>query len=358
MKSKTFFLALILGSAAACHKSNGSSNPNVFFQELDLVADAQGGNIPGIDAKLVNPWGIAVNPAAGIIWVADNHGGATSVFDSTGKTFLGPITVPPVGGTGTGSPTGVVFNGSSDFVIPNKSAAKFIFVSEDGTISAWVPGDNTTTVVANQSASGAVYKGCAIANQAGNNYLFAANFHAGVVDVFDKSFQLVPARSLKDPSLPAGFAPFNVANINGFLYVTYAKQEGPDNEDDEPGMGNGYVDVFSPDGTLLKNFAAKGALNSPWGIAQVPDGFGNPLPRHSILVGNFGDGRINVFDSTGVYQGALQSKGKPIVIPGLWALDFPANEFSKFDPTKLYFTAGPMDEQHGVFGYLKNFPNQ
>jgi len=357
MKRNFFFLTLILGSAVACHKSyNGPAAPTVFFQEVDLVADAQGTHASQVDVKMMNPWGIAVNPAAGIIWVADNHGGATSVFDSTGKTFLGPITIPPAGGAGTGSPTGVVFNGSSDFVIPNKSAAKFIFVSEDGTISAWIPGDNTTTIVADQSASGAVYKGCAIASQAGNNYLFAANFHAGVVDVFDRSFQLVPGRSLVDPSLPAGFAPFNVANINGFLYVTYAKQEAPDNEDDEPGMGNGYVDVFSPDGTLLKNFAAKGSLNSPWGITQVPDG--SFLPRHSILIGNFGDGKINVYDSTGVYQGALQGKGQPIVIPGLWALDFPANEFSKFDPAKLYFTAGPMDEQHGVFGYLKNVPNQ
>lgn len=356
MKSKIVSVALILAGAAACHKSyNGPSAPTTVFQEVDLVADAQGANAKQVDAKLMNPWGIAVNTAAGIIWTADNHGGATSVFDSTGKTLLGPITIPAQGGNGTGSPTGVVFNASSDFVIPGKSSAKFIFVSEDGTVSAWVQGDNSSTIVSDQSGSGAIYKGCAIGNQAGNNFLFAANFHSGVVDVFDKTFTLVPGRSLKDPSLPAGFAPFNVANINGFLYVTYAKRKAPDNTDDEAGVGNGYVDVFSPDGTLLKNFAAQGSLNSPWGITQVPDG--SFLPRHSILVGNFGDGHINVYDSTGVYQGALQSQGKPLTVPGLWALDFPFNEFSKFDPNKLYFTAGPDDENHGVFGYLTPMSN-
>ncbi|HEX4849164.1 MAG TPA: TIGR03118 family protein, partial [Puia sp.] len=137
----------------------------------------------------------------------------------------------------------------------------------------------------------------------------------------------------------------------GKLYVCYAKIKGPDDTDDQPGAGNGYVDVYDANGNLLKRFISQGQLNSPWGIAQAPAGFG--VPFHAIVVGNFGDGRINVYDSTGTYVAQLQNNGNTVVIPGLWALDFPSNEVLNADPNKLYFTAGPTDENHGVFGYLK-----
>jgi uncharacterized protein (TIGR03118 family) len=266
--------------------------------------------------------------------------------------LIAPVPIPTVGAATGGSPTGVVFNSTADFTIPRETApTKFIFVNEDGTIAAWALDAPSAKKVADLSTGNRVYKGCAIAADGAANYLYAANFKGGTIDVFDKAFNLVTGRAFTDPSIPAGFGPFNIANIGGKLYVTYAKLQGPDNEDDQAGAGNGYVDIFTPDGKLVKNFASQGALNSPWGIAQVPDGFG--IERHSILIGNFGDGWINVYDSTGVYKGAVQKDGQPIVIAGLWALDFPVNEYPQADPAKLYFTAGPGGEQHALFGYLK-----
>jgi uncharacterized protein (TIGR03118 family) len=233
----------------------------------------------------------------------------------------------------------------------SQKVAKFIFVNEDGTVSAWGGGDSTITV-ADRSASNTVYKGLALANDGTANFLYAADFRGGKIDVYDKTFSLVTTKPFSDPDIPAGFGPFNVQNIGGKLYVTYAKLEGPENEDDQAGPGNGYVDVFNPDGTLVKRFASQGVLNSPWGIAQAPAGSGFPL--HALLIGNFGDGRINLFDSTGALIGPLQSNGQPVVIEGLWALDFPYNEApAASDPKRLYFTAGPVNETHGWFGFLK-----
>jgi len=306
-----------------------------------------------VDPSLLNPWGLAINPSAGIVWLGANHSGATNVYDYDGNTVLQPIPIPSAGTLNGGSPTGVVFNSTTDFVIPSAhTAAKFIFVNEDGTISAWAPGPSAASAitVADQSGADAVYKGCAIANDGGSNFLYAANFKGGKIDVFDNSFALTTGRNFTDPAIPAGFGPFNIVPINGQLYVSYAKLKGPDNEDDQAGAGNGYIDVYSPDGKLVRNFASNGVLNSPWGIAQVPNGFG--LPFHSIVVGNFGDGWINVFDSTGAYLGPMKNNGNPIVINGLWALDFPINEDRNADPAKLFFTAGPGEEAHGLFGFL------
>lgn len=361
MKRKTLLLVFIIGGVA-CSKNNnnyGSGGnggtpvtPGANFAQTNIVSDVAGNGASVIDPTLQNAWGIAINPAQGIIWIASNHGGVADIYDETGKTLLAPVPVPTAGAATGGSPTGVVFNSTSDFTIPGETApTKFIFVNEDGTISAWALGAASAKKVADLSTLNRVYKGCAIAADGAANYLYAANFKGGSIDVFDRSFQLVSGRDFKDPSIPAGFGPFNITNIGGKLYVTYAKLQGPDNEDDQAGPGNGYVDIFTPDGRLVKNFASNGPLNSPWGIAQVPDGFG--VERHSILIGNFGDGWINVYDSTGVYKGALQKNGQPVVIGGLWALDFPVNEFPQADPGKLYFTAGPDGEQHGVFGYLK-----
>ncbi|MBS1661019.1 MAG: TIGR03118 family protein [Bacteroidetes bacterium] len=362
MKRHAFFLVLILGGAVACKKNNNNDynyppagpGPIVIdgnFKQTNLVGDVAAVNPAFVDASMVNPWGLALNSSAHIIWIASNHGGVTDVYDSTGKTLLGPIPIPSMGNAKGGTPTGALFNTTTDFAVPGSAAAtKFIFVNEDGTVSAWALGAQSATTVADQSASGAVYKGCAIAVDGGANFLYVANFKGGKVDVFDKNFQLTTGRDFKDASIPAGFAPFNVVNIGGLLYVAYAKQEGPENEDDQAGAGNGYVDIFTPDGKLMKNFTSKGPLNSPWGITKAPAGSG--LAEGSILIGNFGDGWINVFDPSGTYKGALQSNGQPVVVPGLWAIDFLFNEDSKFDPAKLYFTAGP-NEAHGIFGYLK-----
>jgi uncharacterized protein (TIGR03118 family) len=361
MKTYVFFLALVM-VGAACHKNNNMTATALVpgnFQQTNLVANTGTFSTLRFDQTLLNAWGIAVNPA-GIVWISANHAGATNIYDSMGNTLFGPVAIASQGTHFGGSPTGVVFNGTSDFLIPgSQKLAKFIFANEDGTISAWAGGDSTVTV-GNRSSSNAVYKGITIGNDGTNNFLYVANFKGGKIDVYDKSFNYVADKPLANPSnffndpyqnIPPGFGPFNIANIGGKIYVTYAKLKAPDNMDDMAGAGNGYVDVFNADGTLAQRFAAQGALNSPWGIAQAPAGFG--LPLHSILIGNFGDGRINVYDSMGVFKGQLQNNGTPVTIDGLWALDFPFNEDPKSDPNKLYFTAGPLHENQGLFGYLR-----
>lgn len=352
MKTKVVLFAVII-AGAGCHKNNTPTPPPLIpgnYVQTNLVADTAGYGAARVDPTLLNAWGIAVNPG-GIVWISANHAGATNVYDSTGKTLLGPVAIPSQGVHFGGSPSGVVFNSSTDFIIPGlQKAAKFIFANEDGTISAWGGGDSTVTV-ADRSTSNAVYKGIALANDGTGNFLYAANFKGGKIDVFDKSFTYVTSKPFSDPGIPAGFGPFNIANIGGQLYVTYAKLKAPDNMDDQAGAGNGFVDIFDLNGALVKRFASQGGLNSPWGLAQAPAGFG--LPLHSIVIGNFGDGRINVYDSTGIFKGVLQNNGQPLAIDGLWALDFPFNENPKSDPNKLYFTAGPMEENHGLFGYLR-----
>jgi uncharacterized protein (TIGR03118 family) len=356
MNKKLFLIALVIGGVS-CHKNNnnGPTAPvlNANFAQTNLVSDTPSYGAAVIDPTLLNAWGLAVNPSAAIIWISANHSASSTVYDSTGKTLFPPVDIISMRKNHGGSPTGVAFNPTGDFNIPGESApAKFAFVNEDGTISAWPLGAPATNTVADKSSLNAVYKGCAFGAQNGNTYFYAANFKGNSIDVFDKNWQDVSAFSFKDPSIPAGYGPFNIVNIAGMLYVSYAKLKAPDNQDDDSGPGNGYVDIYTTDGKLVKKFAAAGALNSPWGIAQAPAGSG--LPLHAILVGNFGDGRINVFDSTGTYLGPLQGNGQPIVIEGLWALDFPFNENPAFGPGKLYFTAGPKGEQHGLFGFLKN----
>ena len=357
MNKKTLLLALVL-AGVACHKNNNNNGPttqtlNANFVQTNLVSDTTSYGAANIDASLLNGWGIAVNPSAAIIWVSANHSGSSDVYDSTGKTLFGPVDIISMKMNHGGSPSGVAFNPTNDFTIPGESAAdKFVFVNEDGTISGWPLGAPATNTVVDKSSFNAVYKGCAFGVQGGNTYFYAANFRENSIDVFDKNWQDVSSFAFRDAAIPAGFGPFNIANIGGMLYVTYAKLKGPDNEDDDPAPGNGYLDIYSTDGKLVKKFASGGTLNSPWGMAQAPALSG--LPLHAILVGNFGDGRINVYDSTGVFLGPLQGNGQPIVIDGLWALDFPINENPAFGPQKLYFTAGPKDEQHGLFGYLKN----
>jgi len=203
--------------------------------------------------------------------------------------------------------------------------------------------------VADHSELGAVYKGLAMATDGNADFLYAANFKGKKIDVLNGEFQYITTKPFTDPNMPDGFGPFNIQNIGGMLYVTYAKLKGPDNEDDDAAPGNGYVDIFKPDGTLVKRFASQGPLNSPWGITHAPAGFAGDT--ETILVGNFGDGRINVFDLSGNYKGQLASNGKALGIEGLWALDFLKANATAADP--LYFTAGPGGEKHGIFGSLK-----
>jgi uncharacterized protein (TIGR03118 family) len=281
-------------------------------------------------------------------------------------TIVNEFTVPGAGGA-QGNPTGLVFNGGTGFVVNNgvgsPAAARFIFSSEDGTLSAF-KGAPIVTVVPNAQAPahGAIYKGLAIDSATAGHFLYATDFHNAKVDIFDSSFHAVTIPgAFTDPNLPAGFAPFGIQNINGTIYVTYALQD-EDQEDDVAGPGNGYVDAYDTSGNLIRRVASAGELNSPWGLALAPENFG----RFSgdLLIGNFGDGRIHAFDPSQLTEigefeavGLMHSaSGKPVQIDGLWALQFGHGASANGSMNTLFFTAGPDHEDHGLFGSLVNVP--
>jgi uncharacterized protein (TIGR03118 family) len=356
-----FSCILILLIIAGCSEKNPVTSPSLQnsnlgslakhgvetnFNQVNLVSNV---SLKGarMDPNLGNAWGITATPT-GIFWISANHTGLSTIYDSAGNQKINPVTIPTSGNLPGGAPSGVVFNFTSVFKLPGGSASRFIFVGEDGIVSAWGPSAGTTAkVVADQSAQSAVYKGVDIAQNGGSYFLYAANFKQSKVDVFDENFALVNNMSFSDPNIPDGFAPFNIKNINGMLFITYALHKAPDNMDDQKGPGNGFVDIFNPDGSLVMRFASHGALNSPWGIAE---GFADKL-SNTILIGNFGDGRINIFSKSGEFLGQLKDKKeKPVTIDGLWGL-FTSNTISAIG-NKIYFTAGPNEENNGLFGYL------
>ena len=352
---------LVGASLAARAAGVRMRGPSQFYDQHNIVSD-----IPGLadhtDANVVNAWGLDSGPTTPW-WIADNGTGKTTLYNiSTGATSF--FTVPGAGGA-QGNPTGLIFNGGTGFVVNNgagSSPARFIFSSEDGTISAF-RGAPIVTVVPNMNAlaHGAIYKGLAIDSRTAGQHLYATDFHNGKVDVFDTSFHLVTlSGNFTDPNLPAGFAPFGIQTIGDTLYVTYALQD-EDAEDDVAGPGNGFVDAYDLNGNLIQRVASAGELNSPWGLALAPQGFG----RFSgdLLVGNFGDGRIHAFDTAALTSdgeseavGLLHSAaGKPIQIEGLWALQFGHGTTAVGATgltTTLFFTAGPSDEDHGLFGSI------
>jgi uncharacterized protein (TIGR03118 family) len=312
------------------------------YDENVLVSDEHSLHGAIIDNDLVNPWGLAFSPN-GILWVSNNGTGTSTLYNIDGVRQSLVVTIPGTGGE-SGVPTGVVFNPTADFVIPSSTAAKFIFAGEDGTIAAWASG-TTAVTVSDRSSTGAVYKGIAIATNGGANFLYVSDFRNNAVDVFDASFTMV--NSFTDPGIPSGYGPFGVHTIDGNLYVTYAKQLAPDNHDDEAGVGNGFVDIFSPAGSLIKRFASNGSLNSPWAVVQAPVGFGPQAG--DILIGNFGDGMIGAYDANGNFIDWVKGKDhKPLQIDGLWDLTFGPGAAAG----TLYFSAGPDDESHGMLGTL------
>ena len=341
------------------------------FRETDLVSDIQG-RAQHFDPNLVNPWGISASGGSPM-WVSDNNAGATTLYDGAGNAFPPPpngplvVHIPLPGGSPGGAPTGTVFNPTTDFKITKGGTtgkALFIFATEDGTIAAWKQDADITNAVLpvdNSQATdgagdvGAVYKGLAIGSVGTANYLYATNFRFGTVDVFDAQFKPALAGSFSDPAIPSGFAPFGIQNIGGSqIFVTYAKQNAA-KHDDVKGPGNGFVDVFSTSGVLLRRFASGGTLNSPWGLALAPPAFGNF--HDDVLVGNFGDGLINAFTAAGVLRGQLKSEtNAPIQIDGLWGLRF-GNGALGASPNTLYFAAGINDEKDGLFGSIVNVDN-
>ena len=352
-------LALLLTASMATIGSMPAQAATTTFQQVNLVS-----NIPGqaivTDPDLVNPWGIS-HSGGSPFWVSDNGTGVSTLYNpATTDIKLGlVVTIPPPPDSDPGTtskPTGQVFNGSMDFVVTTTAGsgpARFIFATEDGTIAGWNPAaDPTNAILAvDHSDAEAIYKGLAIAANAAGNFLYAANFHARTIEVFDKNFHQVQlAGSFTDPDIHAGFAPFNIQNLGGKLYVTYAKQDA-DGEDDVAGPANGYVDAFDTDGNLLQRVATRGRLNSPWGLAIAPASFG--AFRGDLLVGNFGDGRINIIDPvSGEFLDQLRdANNRPITIDGLWGL-IVGNGGNGGDADKVYFTAGPNDEADGLFGSL------
>jgi uncharacterized protein (TIGR03118 family) len=335
---------------------------------------------PNTDPVLQNAWGVAFTPGASPFWIADNATGCSTLYDGSGvpQPQATPLRVklPLPGGNvpatacqpadpqhppdpAPATPTGLVWNPTTTFLVPNTtSPATFIWDTEDGTIAAWAGGltPPDQAVLAVDNAPDAVYKGLVVGTNVHGVFLFATNFRAGTIDVFapNGSAGFRPATateidgSFTDPTLPAGFAPFGIQNIHGDLFVTYAKQNA-EQHDDVAGPGNGFVDVFNTDGHLLRRFASQGPLNSPWGVVRASFAFGRF--SGALLIGNFGDGHINAFDSDGAFLGTLQDlKGKPIVIDGLWTLTLGGGRNSSSDT--LYFTAGPNAETDGVFGTI------
>ena len=345
------------------HHHSESKNTSIYVQ-TNLVSD---GSVPAatISDSLINPWGISHSPT-GPFWVSDNGTGLTTLYNGAGAILAAAghadILVAAPSGVDTATPTGQVFNSAgAGFAISADGVTApsvFLFATEDGTISGWAPtvAGGATSILAvdnSQGGSGAVYKGLAIGTTAQGTFLYAANFRNGTVDMFDSQFNMV--NSFTDPDVPAGYAPFNVQVLDGKLYVTFAKQDDA-KHDDVAGPGHGFVDSFDLDGTMLARIASRGVLDSPWGLDIAPKAFGGF--SGDLLVGNFGDGSIDAFDpTTGKFLGQLLgSDGDPLQIDGLWALTNGTGS-SGTDPNAVYFTAGGVAEQHGIFGSLSVLDN-
>jgi uncharacterized protein (TIGR03118 family) len=321
------------------------------YVQTNLVSDVPG-RAATTDRLLVNPWGISRLPG-GPWWVSDNETGVTTIYKGSGVPAQNPpgtqfvVTIPAPGG-GTSAPTGQVANSiSSDF-----SGALFVFVTEDGTISAFIPSVDPLNAVLKINHPGANYKGVTISTFNNANYLYAADFHNGVIEVYDNNFipHVFSPTAFTDPDLPEGYGPFNVQAVGNAVVVAYAKQD-EDAEDEVAGPGLGYVDVYSPNGVLQMRLQHGPWLNAPWGVALAPPNFGEL--SNMLLVGNFGSGLIAAFDpSTGDFVSFLQhTKGAPIKINGLWGIEF-GNGANAGPANALFFAAGVANEHHGLFGRI------
>jgi uncharacterized protein (TIGR03118 family) len=370
-----------VGAAASAHASlyqltslvtddMANNNPNGLLASLGLPPAAH------FDANLINPWGVSFTPTSPY-WVSDNNTGFSTLYTAAGVQASPPSPVTIADAASPANPTGQVFNGNSNLFIVNNGlppgnpnfksgSANFIFDTENGTISGRsnAVAASQSFIAVDNSPSGAVYKGLAIATNTNGTFLYAANFNSGKIDVFDSNLKPAQGFSFTDPSPPPvppgtpsgqNWAPFNVYNDGkGHIFVSYALQNAA-KHDDVAGLGNGFIDEFDTNGTFIKRVATGGVLDSPWGLDIAPAGFG--AFANDLLVGNFGNGTINVFDpSTDVLVGTLtDSNGNPIVIGDLWAL-VSGNDSTGSDPNAVYFTAGLMNEAHGLFGDLAAVP--
>ena len=343
------------------------------FDQTNLVSD-QFGVAQIQDKTLVNAWGISAAPAAGAFWVSSAGKNLSELYfgDLNGSAIAQPFKVNIAG-----SPTGQVFNvnqplmgtgNSTDFSVTdgkNTGASAFIFATTNGKIFGWNPAVGNQipfggATISNQAEVGfsssnhAIYTGLAIGNVGNSHFLYAADFKNGKIDVVNGQFKKTTlSGSFKDPSIPAGYAPFNVQNLNGHLYVTYAQQDPAHPGGRVFGLGRGFVDEFSTSGNLIRRIASHGSLNAPWGVAIAPKNFGSF--SGDLLVGNLGDGHITAYDPSKNFASEGQLKnanGHTIAVDGLWGLQF-GNGQSSGDANALYFSAGPGHYQHGLFGSLR-----
>ena len=341
---------------AAAARSDKDRN---LYQVTPLVSDGST-DAPFHDANLLNSWGIA-RGVSGPFWVADNHADVATLYDGNG--VANPLVVSLPAGTG---PTGIVFNPGGGFIVndgTNSGPARFLFATEDGRIFGWNPGvpapspSRTAFQLNLDSIVPVIYKGIALASTAGGQRLYATDFHNRVVDVFDEALQPVRLgpEAFVDPDIPGDFAPFGIQNIQGRILVTYAKQD-EEAEDDVRGQGFGFVDAFDTDGVLLGRIATRGPLDSPWGLTLAPQSFGRF--GGDLLVGNFGGGRIQAYRLTDDFRSATHdgtlrgADHRPIVVPSLWGLVF-GNDQGAGTSDTLFFTSGPGDEEHGLFGKIE-----
>jgi uncharacterized protein (TIGR03118 family) len=311
------------------------------YKAISLVSDVSG-KAKHTDALLGNPWGIAYAPS-GAFWVSDEATGWSTLYDGSGNPQSLQVIVPPASGSGPGTPTGLVYNGSTEFKIDTWTSV-FIFSTLDGTISGWSGFDPSTALIAVTQA-GASYTGLAITNYTSGNMIYAADAANNKVDIYNGTFELV--NSFTDPNTPKGFAPFGIQDISGQVYVAYAAQNGGP---------NGFVDIFGEDGTFVKRLAQGKVFNQPWGLAVAPKNFGK-FSNALLVTNNATMGVINAFNlTTGKFLGTISdSTGKPIVINGIWGIEFGGGSTLNGQTNQLFYTAGPNDETgyFGVIGVVK-----
>ena len=348
-----------LAQTPAMMRARVPKTKTTFYIQTNLVTSMKSLKANVHDKNLSNPWGLVQGPTP--FWISDNNAGVSTLYDGAGKIFTVAagkkkvpfvVTIPsPNGSSSLAAPSGIVFNGTT----AEFGGDLFVFSTEDGTISGWQQSDGTSAVLrvdnstVPSAASGAVYKGLAIATLKGSQFIYATNFRSGSVDVFDSSYDTASLTgNFTDPSPMPGFAPFGITLFgDNNLWVSYAMQDAA-KHDPVHQVGAGYVDIFTTDGVFVQRFATGGKLNAPWGMVSTPSDFG-PLGG-DFWIGNFGDGNINAFDGSGAEVGQPADKdGKPLNIDGLWALVF-GNGSNKASTTSLYFTAGPNMETEGIFG--------
>jgi uncharacterized protein (TIGR03118 family) len=361
---------MLIAFAAGCHKPDIDNHDLRDFKVVNLVANTNEYNPLTVDPTLINGFGIAWSPT-GIAWVNSVGGHVSELYTAEGGIVRPGIKIPSRTDSASGLPCGIVFSGGKNFMLDNGPAI-FLFTGFDGVLSGWNGGNFARRL---RAPAGASYTGLAIGSIGARNLIYGANFGQKKIDVWDTAFARVNM-TFRDPNLPAEYSPYNIQAVGDYLFVMYSVL-GADGHGVN-GKGKGLVSVFKMDGSFVKRFASRGTLNNPWGVTMAPASFledkdldgggydnktatdGSTADRQNnhdpkdpvILVGNFGDGRINVYSLEGHFVGQLKSDNRVIEIEGLWALTFPPSTATSIDPKRLYFSAGPGNENDGVFGYL------